>query len=194
MSDTTVTQSTRVVEGVTLPAPGTFAIDASHTEVGFAARHMMVSKVRGRFTDFDGTIVVAENLNDSSVEVDVKTASINTADENRDNHVRSDDFLSVEKYPNMTFKSTKVEIDPKGAWTVTGDLTLRNVTRPVTLDVEFQGVVQDPFGNQRIGFTASGEISRDDFGVTFNAVMEAGGVVIGSKIKLEIEAEAVRQA
>jgi polyisoprenoid-binding protein YceI len=190
----TTTETTRVVEGVTIPAPGTFALDLSHTQVGFVARHMMVSKVRGRFTDYEGTLVVADDPSESTVEVTVKTASIDTNDENRDNHVRSDDFLGVEKFPNLTFKSTKVEIHPRGTWKVTGDLTVREVTRPVVLDVEFAGVIQDPYGNQRIGFTASGEINRDEFGVTFNAVMEAGGVVIGSKIKLEIEAEAVRQA
>jgi len=190
----TTTETTRVVEGVTIPAPGTFALDLSHTQVGFVARHMMVSKIRGRFTDYEGTLVVADDPSESTVEVTVKTASIDTNDENRDNHVRSDDFLGVEKFPNLTFKSTKVEIHPRGTWKVTGDLTVREVTRPVVLDVEFAGVIQDPYGNQRIGFTASGEINRDEFGVTFNDVMEAGGVVIGSKIKLEIEAEAVRQA
>lgn len=194
MSDTTAPDLTRVVDGVTVPTAGTFAIDPAHTQVGFIARHMMVSKVRGRFTDFDGTVVVGENLNDSSVEINVRTTSINTNEDNRDNHLRSDDFLSVEKFPNLTFKSTKVAIEPKGDWKVTGDLTVRDVTHPIVLDVEFEGVVQDPYGNQRIGFTASSEINRDDFGVTFNAVMEAGGVVIGSKIKLELEAEAVRQA
>lgn len=191
---TTDTQLTRSVEGLTIPTPGTFAVDASHTQVGFIARHLMVSKVRGRFTDYEGNIVVAENPADSSVEVHIKTASVNTNDEGRDNHLRSDDFFNAERYPELVFKSTKFDFVADGSWKVTGDLTVRDVTRPVVLDVEFEGVIQDPWGNQRIGFSATGELNRDEFGVSFNAALEAGGVVVGQKIKLEIEAEAVRQA
>ena len=191
---TTDTQLTRSVDGLTIPTPGTFALDASHTQVGFIARHLMVSKVRGRFTDYEGNIVVAENPADSSVEVHIKTASVNTNDEGRDNHLRSDDFFNAERYPELVFKSTKFDFVADGSWKVTGDLTVRDVTRPVVLDVEFEGVIQDPWGNQRIGFSATGELNRDEFGVSFNAALEAGGVVVGQKIKLEIEAEAVRQA
>ena len=180
--------------GSTLPTTGTFVLDKSHTQVGFVARHLMVSKVRGRFTDFDGTLVVAENPADSSVEVTIQAASIDTNDENRDNHVRTNDFLNVEEFPTLTFRSTKVELGSSDDWKVTGDLTVRGVTRPVVLDVEFEGVIQDPWGNQRLGFTASGEIDRNDFGVSFNAALETGGFVVGPKVKLEIEAEAVRQA
>ena len=123
-----------------------------------------------------------------------RPTSINTNDENRDNHVRTNDFLNVDEFPTLTFRSTKVELGPSGDWKVTGDLTIRGVTRPVVLDVEFEGVIQDPWGNQRLGFTASGEIDRNDFGVSFNAALETGGFVVCPKVKLEIEAEAVRQA
>ena len=194
MTDMITPASTRDVNGVTLPTTGTFALDRSHTEVGFVARHLMVSKVRGRFTDFEGTIVVADDPSASSVEVTIQAASVNTNDENRDNHVRNNDFLSVEEFPTLSFRSTKVELNPRGDWKVYGDLTVRGVTRPVVLDVEFEGVIQDPWGNQRLGFTASGEIDRNDFGVSFNAALETGGFVVSPKVKLEIEAEAVRQA
>lgn len=177
-----------------LPTPGTYNVDAVHSTIGFVARHLVASKVRGRFTDFDGALVVAENPADSSVEVTIQASSIDTSDVNRDNHVRTNDFLSVEEFPTITFHSTKVELGSRNGWKVSGDLTVRGVSRPVVLDVEFEGVIQDPWGNQRLGFTASGEIDRNDFGVSFNAALETGGVVVGSKVKLEIEAEAVRQA
>jgi polyisoprenoid-binding protein YceI len=193
MTDTITPASTRAVNGLTLPSTGTFVLDKSHTEVGFIARHLMVSKVRGRFTDFEGTIVVADDPSESSVEVIIQAASINTNDENRDKHVRTNDFLSTDEFPALTFRSTKVELSSGGDWKVNGDLTVRGVTRPIVLDVQFEGVIQDPWGNQRLGFTASGEIDRNDFGVSFNAALETGGFVVSPKIKLEIEAEAVRQ-
>ena len=194
MTDTVTPVTTRVVNGLTLPTTGTFVLDKSHTEVGFIVRHLMVSKVRGRFTDYEGTIVVADDPSESSVEVTIQATSINTNDEGRDNQVRTNDFLAVAEYPTLTFRSTKVELGSKGDWRVTGDLTVRGVTRPAVLDVEFEGVIQDPWGNQRLGFTASGEIDRNDFGVSFNAALETGGFVVSPKVKLEIEAEAVRQA
>jgi polyisoprenoid-binding protein YceI len=194
MTDTITTPSTRNVNGVTLPTKGTFVLDQSHTQIGFVARHLMVSKVRGRFADYEGAIVVADDPSESSVEVIIQAASINTNDVNRDNHVRTNDFLAVEEYPTLTFRSTKVELRPTGAWKVHGDLTVRGVTRPIVLDVEFEGVIQDPWGNQRLGFTASAEIDRNEFGVSFNAALETGGFVVSPKVKLEIEAEAVRQA
>jgi polyisoprenoid-binding protein YceI len=194
MTDTITPASTRAVNGLTLPSTGTFVLDNSHTEVGFIARHLMVSKVRGRFTDFEGTIVVADDPSESSVEVIIQAASINTNDENRDKHVRTNDFLSTDEFPALTFRSTKVELSSGGDWKVNGDLTVRGVTRPIVLDVQFEGVIQDPWGNQRLGFTASGEIDRNDFGVSFNAALETGGFVVSPKVKLEIEAEAVRQA
>ena len=193
MTDTITIPGTRDVDGSTLPTTGTFVLDKSHTQIGFVARHLMVSKVRGRFTDYEGTVVVADDPSESSVEVVIQAASINTNDENRDNHVRTNDFLGVDQFPTLTFRSTRVELGPKG-WKVSGNLTVRGVTRPIVLDVELEGVIQDPWGNQRLGFTASGEIDRNDFGVSFNAALETGGFVVSPKVKLEIEAEAVRQA
>lgn len=193
-SANTNTSLTRDFNGVTLPTTGTFVLDKSHTEVGFFVRHLMVSKVRGRFTDYEGEIVVADDPAQSSVEVTIQAASVTTNDESRDNHVRTNDFLAVEEFPTLSFKSTKVELSSGGDWKVNGDLTVRGVTRPVVLDVEFEGVIQDPWGNQRLGFTASGEIDRNDFGVSFNAALETGGFVVSPKVKLEIEAEAVRKA
>jgi polyisoprenoid-binding protein YceI len=194
MSNTTTPISTREFNRMTLPTAGTFVLDKSHTQIGFVARHLMVSKVRGRFTDYEGAIVVADDPAQSSVEVTIQAASINTNDENRDNHVRTNDFLAVAEFPTLSFRSTKVEISSGASWKVTGDLTVRGVTRPVVLDVEFEGVIKDPWGNQRIGFTASAEIDRNEFGVSFNAALETGGFVVSPKVKLEIEAEAVRQA
>jgi len=194
MSNTTTPISTREFNRMTLPAAGTFVLDKSHTQIGLVARHLMVSKVRGRFTDYEGAIVVADDPAQSSVEVTIQAASINTNDENRDNHVRTNDFLNVAEFPTITFRSTKVELNSSGDWKVYGELTVRGVTRPIVLEVTFEGVIQDPWGNQRLGFTASGEIDRNDFGVSFNAALETGGFVVSPKVKLEIEAEAVRQA
>lgn len=192
MTDTTT--ATRHLDGLTIPTPGTFVLDKSHTEIGFVARHLMVSKVRGRFTDYEGAIVVADDPAQSSVEVTIQATSISTNDETRDNHVRTNDFLAIEQYPTITFRSTKVELGSSDSWKVTGDLTIRGVTRSIVLAVQFEGVIEDPWGNQRLGFTASAEIDRNDFGVSFNAALETGGFVVSPKVKLEIESEAVRQA
>lgn len=192
MSETTVTS--RTIDGVELPAAGTYAIDESHTHVGFAVRHMAVSKVRGQFAKVDGTLVVGEDPVQSSVQVTIDTNSVDTRDATRDNHVRTADFLDVENHPTITFTSTAVRPVDAGSWKVDGDLTIRGVTKPVVLDVNLEGVVQDPYGNHRVGFSATTEINRDDFGVSFGAVMEAGGLVVAKKVSIEIEAEAVYQA
>jgi len=198
MTTTATTDTTAVLtrgyNGLTLPAAGTFVIDKSHSQVGFVARHLMVSKVRGRFTDFEGKLLVGDDPTQSSVEVTIQATSIDTSDENRDKHVRNNDFLAVDDFPTLSFRSTKVDLGRGSDWKVTGDLTVRGVTRSIVLDVEFEGLIQDPWGNQRLGFTASGEIDRNEFGVSFNAALETGGFVVSPKIKLEIEAEAVRQA
>ncbi|MGH9297918.1 MAG: YceI family protein [Acidimicrobiales bacterium] len=193
MSTTTSTPTTRSWDDVTIPAPGTFAIDPSHTQVGFVARHMMVSKVRGSFTDYSGTIVVAEDPLLSTVEVEVQVASIDTRDANRDNHLRSGDFFEAESHPTLTFKSSKVEHGGGNDFTITGDLTIKGMTKPVVLDATFEGVVTDPYGNERLGFTASSEIDRFEFGLEWNSALETGGLVVGRKVKLEIEAEATRK-
>jgi polyisoprenoid-binding protein YceI len=186
--------TSRIVDGAELPAVGTYAFDASHTQVGFAVRHMAVSKVRGRFTTFEGTLVVAEDPTESSVNVTIDASSVDTRDENRDGHLRTNDFFDIANHPTWTFASTSIEADGPTGWKVTGDLTIRGTTKPVTLETTLEGVVQDPYGNHRVGFSATAEINRDDFGVSFNGVMEAGGLVVAKKVTIEIEAEAVYQA
>ncbi len=184
----------RTVNGVEYPAVGTYALDVSHTRVGFAVRHMAVSKVRGSFKAFEGTLELAEDPTDSRVEVTIDATSVETNDENRDNHLRTNDFFDVANHPSWTFVSTAIRSGSPTSWKVDGDLTIRGVTRPVTLDVELEGVVQDPYGNHRVGFSARTSINREDFDVSFNAVMEAGGVVVAKKVDIEIEAEAVLQS
>jgi polyisoprenoid-binding protein YceI len=194
MAETTASTLTRTVDGVELPPPGTFALDASHTHVGFAVRHLMVSKVRGRFASLAGTVTVAPDPLESSVEVSVDVASVDTREEARDAHLRSPDFFDAERYPTMTFRSSKVTSKGGARYLVDGELTIRGVTRPVALDVDFEGVVADPWGNERIGFSARTEIDREDFGLTWNQALETGGVVVGKKVTIDIEAEAVRQS
>ena len=172
---------------------GTWTIDASHSEVGFTVRHLMVSKVRGNFETFEGAIEIADDPLNSKVHVEVDLNSINTRDEQRDGHLRSADFFEVEKFPKMTFTSSSVEA--KGSdYVVTGDLTIKGVTKVVTLDLEFNGVHPDPWGGTRSGFSAETEISRSDFGIDFSIPMDGGGVVVGDKIKVVLEVEAVLQA
>jgi polyisoprenoid-binding protein YceI len=195
MSDTTPTViPTRSIDGVDLPLAGTFTLDPSHTHVGFSARHMMVAKVRGRFAAVTGTVVIAEDPTASGVEVDVELASVDTRDEGRDQHLRSADFLDVENNPTMTYRSTSVSPIGKGRFTVLGDLTVKGVTKPVELDVTYEGTARDPWGNERIGVSATGELDREAFGLTWNQGLETGGVLVGKTVKLEIEAEAIRQA
>ncbi len=186
--------TSRTVNGAEWPAVGSYVIDPSHTELGFAVRHMAVSKVRGRFSTFEGTLDIAEDPADSTVSVTIDAKSVDTRDETRDNHLRTNDFFDVENHPTWTFDSTSVTRVSPTNWKVEGDLTIRGVTRPVTLDVTLEGVVKDPFGNHRVGFSASTSINRDDFGVSFGAVMETGGLVVAKKVDIEIEAEAVLQA
>lgn len=191
----TATQTvTRSVRGVDVPQPGSYELDASHTHVGFAVRHMMVSKVRGKFSDVRGTIEITDEPLDSSVTVTVGLGSIDTRDEQRDGHLRSPDFFDVDNHPDMTFHSTSVTRLSDDRYRVDGDLTIRGVTKQVSLDASFEGGLLDPYGNQRIGFSATGEISREDFGLTWNQALETGGVVVGKKVQIEIEAEATRPA
>ncbi|NJC68790.1 YceI family protein [Planosporangium thailandense] len=186
--------TSRTFAGLTIPTAGTFALDPTHTRVGFVARHLMVSKVRGNFTEVSGEITVAEDPLASTVTVRIPAASIETRVGDRDNHLRSPDFLDVETYPELTFRSTRL-VDLDGSeFKLVGDLTIRGVTREVTLDVEFEGLATSPWGQEVIGFNASTEIDREEFGMTWNQALEAGGVLVGKKIKIEIEAEAIRQA
>jgi polyisoprenoid-binding protein YceI len=190
--DTQVTS--RTVNGVEYPAVGTYSIDGSHTELGFAVRHMAVSKVRGRLSNFEGTIEIAENPEDSKASLTIDATSVDTRDENRDAHLRTSDFFDVENHPTWTFASTSIKRVGPTEFKVEGDLTIRGVTRPVTLDADLEGVVTDPYGNHRVGFSASTSINRDDFDVSFGAVMEAGGLVVAKKVDIQIELEAVLQA
>ena len=188
------TVSTRTVDGVEYPAVGTYAIDVSHTRVGFAVRHMAVSKVRGEFKDFSGTLELAENPADSKISVTIQAGSVDTHDENRDNHLRTNDFFDAENHPTWTFTSTAIRPRSGGEWDVDGDLTIRGVTKQVTLDATLEGVVNDPYGLHRVGFSATTSIVRDDFGVSFNAALETGGVVVGKKVDIDLELEATLQS
>ena len=168
---------------------GTWTIDPTHTEVGFVARHLMVSKVRGSFTDVSGTVTVAEDVSESVANVVIKTASVSTGTADRDAHLRSADFFDVETFPEMTFVSTGFDGE-----TLTGDLTIKDVTKPVTLDVEFNGVATDPWGNEKAGFEATADINRTDWGLTWNANLEKGGVLVSEKIKLVLDVQLAKQA
>ena len=168
---------------------GTWTIDPTHTEVGFVARHLMVSKVRGSFTDVSGTVEVAENVTDSVANVVIKTASVSTGTADRDGHLKSADFFDAETYPDMTFVSTGFDGE-----TLTGDLTIKDVTKPVTLDVEFNGVATDPWGNEKAGFEATADINRTDWNLNWNAALEKGGVLVSEKIKLVLDVQLAKQA
>ncbi len=169
----------------------TWALDPAHTAVEFSSKHLMISTVKGRFADVTGSIVLdQDDITKSTVEATIATASIDTRTEQRDQHLRSADFLDVENFPAMTFTSTRVARDGDG-FKVTGDLTIRGVTKEVTLDVTDEGRSPDPWGGQRAGFSATTKIDRRDFGLTYNMVLEAGGVMIGHDVKIAIEVEAV---
>jgi polyisoprenoid-binding protein YceI len=182
--------STRTWDGLDIPAAGTYNLDVAHTNIGFVAKHMMVSKVRGSFGDYAGSVTIAENPLESSAQLTIKTGSITTGAADRDNHLRSDDFLAVEKHPEITFRSTRVTGHSGGEFTVVGDLTIRDVKRELALKVEYNGAGTNPWGQQVWAFTISGEFDREDFGLTWNQALETGGVLVGKKIKIDIEGEA----
>lgn len=174
---------------------GTYKLDPAHTLIGFVARHAMVTKVRGKFEDFEATVVVdLDNPENSSATASIKTGSITTGNADRDGHVKGGEFFGVEEFPEMTFTATSFNIKNEQEGTVTGDLTLKGVTKPVTLDVEVAGVEEDPFGAVRIGFEASTTINRKDFGVDWQAPLNSGGVMVSEKIKIEIEGSGVKEA
>ena len=171
----------------------TWTIDPSHTTVEFVAKHMMITTVKGRFAELAGTIVADEaDIGSSSVEVTMQAASLDTRSEQRDAHLRSPDFLDVEHYPEVTFRSTAVR-GSKKAFTLEGDLTIRGVTRPITLDVEFGGEGKDPWGGTRASFSAHGKFDRRDFGLTWNVALETGGILVSNDVKINIEAQVVLQ-
>jgi polyisoprenoid-binding protein YceI len=196
MTDQPTTTGTdlRTVDGVQLPAAGTYVLDPAHTRIGFVARHLMVTKVRGHFAELTGSITVGEDVASSTAEATMQAASIETGVTDRDTHLRSGDFLEIEKYPTVRFANAKIVKQDGSDFTVTGDLTIKDVTKQVTLDVELEGVAKDPWGGVRLGLTARTEIDREDFGMTWNVALETGGVLVSKKIVIEIEAQAARQA
>ena len=171
--------------------PGTWTVDPSHTVIGFTARHLMISKVRGRFTSFTGSVTIAEDPLQSSVEATVDLGSVSTGDEARDGHLKSGDFFDVENHPTMTFRSTGIKADGDD-YILTGDLSVAGKTRSVDFELEFDGVTQDPWGGTRAGFSAETEISRKDWELTWNVALEAGGVLVGDKVKIELDVELVK--
>lgn len=172
--------------------PGSYTVDPTHSEVGFIARHAMVTKVRGRFHDVDGTITVADSLQDSTAVATIKTRSVDTGNADRDLHLQSADFFNTATNPTITFTSTAVRPDESG-FVLDGDLTINAITRPVSLDVEFDGMATDPFGNVRIGFSATTAVDREEWGLTWNAALETGGFLVSKKIILQLEISAIRQ-
>jgi polyisoprenoid-binding protein YceI len=174
---------------------GTYVLDPAHTRIGFVARHAMVTKVRGQFTDFEGSGVVdASDFTKSTVTVTIQAASIDTRNEQRDIHLRSNDFLAMEEYPQITFTSTGIQQTGPTSVELTGDLTVRGVTNAVTIPFEFEGAATDPFGNLRVGFEGSVVINRKDYGVTWNVALETGGVLVSDKVTLEFEISAIKTA
>ena len=174
---------------------GTYTIDPAHTRIGFVARHAMVTKVRGAFNEFTGTAELdGANPANSKVQVTIQAASIDTRNAQRDEHLRTNDFLALEQYPQITFVSTGIRQAGETTFEVSGDLTIKDVTNRITVPFEFEGTSQDPFGNQRIGFDGSVTISRKDYGITWNAALETGGVLVGDKIVLEFEVSAIKNS
>jgi polyisoprenoid-binding protein YceI len=188
------TTETTGVTGRELPPPGDWTIDPTHSQIEFIARHMMIARTRGRFREYSGTIHIAEVPEQSWVEVRIAAASIDTGDEQRDRHLRSPEFLDVERYPEITFRSTDVRPSGDDHYEVTGDLTIRGITRSVALEVEYCGVIQDPWGNQRAAFLGTTEIDRDEFAVSWNQALEAGGFLVGKGVKVEVDVEAVHES
>ncbi len=174
---------------------GTWTLDPSHTRIGFMARHAMVTKVRGSFNEYEGTAVVdGADLSKSDVQVTIQAGSIDTRSADRDGHLKSGDFLALEEYPTITFRSTDVKATGDDSFDLTGDLTIKDTTASVTIPFEFEGAATDPFGNLRAGFEGKTTISRKDFGMTWNAALETGGVLVSDKITLEFEVSAIKSA
>ncbi|MFV0315800.1 MAG: YceI family protein [Microthrixaceae bacterium] len=171
---------------------GNYTIDVAHSRVGFVARHAMVTKVRGSFNDFTGTgFFDADDPSKSHLELVIQANSVDTRNEDRDNHLRSNDFFDMETYPTIEFRSTSVEGDGSGGYNVTGDLTMKGVTKSVSIDFTFEGAAKDPFGQDKIGFEGSTTVNRKDWGIEWNAPLEAGGVLVSEKVTLEFEVAAI---
>ncbi len=174
-------------------ATGTWVIDTAHTNLGFTARHAMVAKVRGNFGEFAGQFTIAEDLSASTAELTIQTASIDTKNSDRDAHLKSADFLDVENFPEITFTTTSVKVDGSDL-VVTGDLSIRGVTKSVDVVYELTGISQDPWGATKIGFEGEAKISRKEFGLVWNVALETGGVLVSDEIKLTLDVEATKQA
>jgi polyisoprenoid-binding protein YceI len=189
------TPGSRVVDGRVVPDVGTWEIDPSHQAFEFVARHLM-AKVRGRFPGVSGVATIAERPEDSTLEIEIDANTVDTKDETRDAHMRSDDFFGVEEHPKITFRSTGVRPgEGENEWKVDGDLTIRGNTNPVTVDVEFLGSGLDPWGNQRIGFSGVvPEVDREQWGLVWNSPLETGGFLLGKNVRLEIEAELIKKS
>jgi polyisoprenoid-binding protein YceI len=174
---------------------GEYTLDPVHSRIGFVARHAMVTKVRGSFNVFSGTATIDGDAPEkSSVQVTIEASSIDTRNADRDGHLKSNDFLAMDEYPQLTFTSTEIKQTGETGFDVTGDLTIKGVTRSVTIPFEFEGSAKDPFGNERIGFEGSTTINRKDYGISFNAALETGGVLVSDKITLEFEISAIKSA
>lgn len=188
-----LTPAVRTVGNATLPAAGSWQIDPGHAEVAFVGRHFMLTKVRGRFTDVSGVVRIAPDPADSTVEVAIAMASVNSGNDTRDDHLRSADLFDVERWPTATYRSTRVTWTGGDEATVDGELTIRGITRPVPLAVRFVGHALDPWGAQRAVFSATGRINREDFGITWNMALETGGILVSREVDIEIEIETIRQ-
>jgi polyisoprenoid-binding protein YceI len=189
----TSTQRQQTETNLSLPPPGEYEIDPIHTGVSFVSKHMMLARVRGRFGVFSGTIHIDEQPERSRVEVEIDASSIDTNMQMRDDHLRSGDFLDLENHPTMVFKSTGLEITGERTFKLNGDLTIRGTTLPVDLDVEYEGVNVGLQKETRVGFTATGEIDREAYGMTWNQALESGGVLVGKKVRIELDIQAIRK-
>ncbi|MGW1835407.1 YceI family protein [Streptomyces sp. BBFR2] len=189
---TSGTTPTRTLGGVELPAAGVWKVDPGHAEVGFVGRHFMLTKVRGRFTKVDAAVEVGERPEDSKVTAVIDMASVDSGDQARDDHLRSKDFFDVDNHPKATFSSTSVTWNGTSG-TLTGELTIKGVTRPVTLAVDYLGYARDPWDNDRTVFSAHGKVNREDWGLTWNMALETGGILVSKEIELALELEAVRE-
>jgi len=187
----TTETATRVLDGIELPPVGTYTFDPSHTTVEFIGTHMF-TKTRGRFTEAEGTIEIAERPEDSKVDVVIKAGSLQSNSEQRDGHLKSPDFLNVDEYPQITFKSTAFRHAGGATFELDGDLQIKDLTNPVTLMGEFLGYATNPFDKVSAGFTASTKIEREDWGMTWNMALEAGGFLVGRTVTIEVEVEALK--
>lgn len=177
-----------------IPVAGAYTIDPTHTSVEFVGRHLMITKVRGRFPNVLGTITIDDDPTKSHAEIEIEVATLDTGNTDRDNHLRSPDFFDAETYPLITFRSTKLEKGRSDTWNLTGDLTVRGVTRPVTLEVDFDGAGLSPAGDERVSFSAATEVDREDWGLTWNMALETGGWLVGKKVRIELNVQAVAAA